>query len=68
MEDFGVKLAKLCTKEDDIIVVTFSKDMDIDECSDCLSFIKNQYPQYNFLGAREDIIKEITIIEGERII
>ena len=68
MEDFGVKLARLRAKEDDIIILTFSKDMDCDAASECFNFIKNQYPQYNFLGNMENCIVDITIVERGNII
>ena len=68
MEDFGVKLARLRAKEDDIIILTFSKDMDCDAAEKCFNFIKNQYPQYNFLGNMENCIVDITIVERGNII
>lgn len=44
MKDFGVSLARLKAKEDDIIVLTFSKELDLEEASNCFKEIKNQFP------------------------
>ena len=62
MQSLAVQIQNISVKPDDIIILTFSKDMDIDECNQSFMNIKEMFPNLHFIPNREDIIKNITVL------
>ena len=63
MEDLIVQIQSIPVKPEDIIILTFSKEMDIDECNTSFKHIKEMCPNLKFIPNREDIIKNITVLD-----
>lgn len=63
MQDLAVQIQSIPVKPDDIIILTFSKDIDIDECNQSFKNIKEMFPNLHFIPNREDIIKNITVLD-----
>ena len=63
MEDLIVQIQSISVKPEDVIILTFSKDMDIDKCNTCFKNIREICPNLKFLVNREDIIKNITVLD-----
>ena len=54
-------------KPGDVIILTFSKDMGIDECNTAFKNITDMCPNLNFIPNREDIIKNITVLSMQQL-
>lgn len=63
MKDLIVQIQSIPVKPDDIIVLTFSKDMGIDECNESFKEIKKMFPNLQFMANREDLLKNITVLD-----
>lgn len=63
MQDLIVQIQSISVKPEDLILLTFSKEMDIDECNTCFKNIKEMFPNLKFLPNREDILKNITVLD-----
>lgn len=67
MQDLIVQIQSMQVKPGDVIILTFSKDMEIDECNMSFKNIKDMCPNLNFIPNREDIIKNITVLSMQQI-
>ena len=67
MQDLIVQIQSIQVKPEDVIILTFSKDIDIDECNASFKNIKEMCPNLNFIPNREDIIKNITVLNIQQI-
>ena len=63
MEDLIIQIQSIPVKPEDIIVLTFSKEMDCDACNECFRNIREICPNLKFIPNREDILKNITVLD-----
>ena len=50
-------------KPEDLIILTFSKEVDFEDINDSIAAISKYCPDLKFIANREDFVKNITIIE-----
>ena len=63
MQDLIVQVQSISAKPEDLIILTFSKEIDIDDINDSITAIAKYCPDLKFLANREDFVKNITVIE-----
>ena len=63
MQDLIVQVSTIEAKPEDLIILTFSKEVDFKDINDSIAAIRKYCPDLKFIANREDFVTNITIIE-----
>lgn len=63
MQDLLVQVQSISAKSEDLIILTFSKEVDFDDINESITAISKYCPDLKFMANREDFIKNITVID-----
>lgn len=64
MQDLLVQIQSICAKPEDIVLITFGKDMNLDECNNIIEYLNKKFPEFRFVGNIEGCIKNITVLDA----
>lgn len=63
MQDLLVQIQSIYAKPEDLIILTFSKEVNFEDINDSITAIAKHCPDLKFVANREDFVKNITVIE-----
>ena len=63
MEDSIVQIQSLSVKPEDIVLITFSSDYNLEELNDCIKYFEQKFPELRIIGNVEGMIKNITVLD-----
>ena len=64
MQDLLVQIQSICAKPEDIVLITFGKDIDLDTCNEVIEYFNKKFPEFRFVANMEGCIKNITILDA----